>query len=158
MKFLRFAAVAVLLTLLTKSVFAADGSSGCGAGWYVFKKNSLVSSLLRASTNATFLNSIGMTFGTSNCARHDIVKKDMEGIHYAEANYHELMIEMAQGQGEYVAGFAQTLGCDESVFGTLIQQRYESHYPENGNAIQMYQSVKEQIQSDSLLKYSCGSV
>ena len=49
---------------------------------YDFFLNSLLSSSLRATTNAILLNgTFGMTFGTSNCSKHSIVKKEFQKIH-----------------------------------------------------------------------------
>ncbi|MCX6107291.1 MAG: DUF3015 family protein [Proteobacteria bacterium] len=94
---------------------AADSSNGCGPGWYVFKDTSLVSSSLRTITNAALFPSatVGMTFGTSNCAKHKIVEeRDRESVKFATLAYHDLMIQTAQGHGEYLAAFASTLGCN----------------------------------------------
>jgi len=69
--------VLVLTLLVSTSAFAAgDQSSGCGLGWEIFKKNSLVSSSLRSSTNAMASNSVAMTSGTSGCPKHGSVMKD----------------------------------------------------------------------------------
>lgn len=74
MKLIKLFVVMAFLSSTTV-VMAGDSSSGCGADWYIFKKNSLVSSSLRATTNAILLNAtFGMTFGTSNCSQHSIVK------------------------------------------------------------------------------------
>lgn len=127
MFFLRIFTVCCLLTV-GFSAIAADSSSGCGAGWYVFKENSLVSSSLRASTNATFLNTFGMTSGTSNCAQHSIVKADMRGIHYTEANFHNLIIEMASGKGEFLDGLAEVVGCTDKGFNSSVKSNFVNIY------------------------------
>ena len=113
--------------------YAADSSSGCGLGWSVFKENTLVSSSLRMTTNGLFFNqTFGMTSGTSNCARHSIVKNESKGIHFAEANFKQLAVEMAQGQGEYLQGFAVATGYigDMALFGKLVQANYERILPD----------------------------
>ena len=81
---------------------AYSSSNGCGPGWYVFKDTSLVSSSLRTITNAALFPSatVGMTFGTSNCAKHKIVEeRDRESVKFATLAYHDLMIQTAQGHG-----------------------------------------------------------
>ena len=142
--------------------FANDGSSGCGAGWYLFKKNSLVSSSLRATTNGLFFNStFGMTFGTSNCTKHDIVKKEMEQQYYTEANREYLVVEMAQGGGEYVDTFARVMGCsDNSVeeFGRVIRHNYSEIVPAADTpALDVLQNVKKQIRSNFMLSMTCSA-
>jgi hypothetical protein len=103
--------VVLLLSVFTLSAHADDQSSGCGLGWQFFKKNSLVSSSLRSTTNVIALNTIAMTSGTSGCAKHDIVMKEKAALYYAEANYQKLQSEMAEGQGEHLKAFAMLLGC-----------------------------------------------
>ena len=88
--------VIFLFSLVSVSAMAGDSSSGCGLGWQVFKDNSLVSSSSRAITNVTFLNTGAMTFGTSGCAKHSIVKNEAKAIHYAQANQNQLMVDLVK--------------------------------------------------------------
>ena len=64
--------IAASLCVGASQAMAMDGSSGCGPAWYVFKENTILSSSLRGTTNGTLwpVVTIGMTFGTSNCANH----------------------------------------------------------------------------------------
>ena len=61
-----------LAILFSINAMAKDGSSGCGPGWYLLKKNSILSSSLRVTTNGIFFptTTLGMTIGTSNCSKH----------------------------------------------------------------------------------------
>ncbi len=118
----------VVLALVSAPVFAGDQSSGCGLGWEVFKKNSLVSSSLRSITNAIASNTIAMTMGTSGCAKHDIVQKEREAEYFAEANYQKLQSEMAEGKGEHIVAFVKIMGCSDSAAakaGAILQNNYE---------------------------------
>lgn len=127
----------VLVTLalsIGSQVLAADGSSGCGPGWYLFTENSLVSSSLRGTTNGVLapVTTIGMTFGTSNCTRHKLVLKEKETLHFVEQNYFELKTQVARGGGAYVTALAQTMGCvpgAEVQLGQKLQQSYQSIFP-----------------------------
>ena len=107
----------LLATLVLLPTFAmADSSTGCGLGSMIWRKNSIVSALFRATTNHSFSSQLfGITTGTSGCSQHSIVKRDMYPVYYAEANLPELRYEMAQGQGEYVATFAEVLGCSPAA-------------------------------------------
>ena len=94
MKLKTITKAALALALLSAtSAFAADGSSGCGPGWYIFKENSMVSSALRATTNgwSSPVVTIGMTFGTSNCAQHKLVMNDKRGLHFVTHNTNNLL-------------------------------------------------------------------
>lgn len=115
--------LALVLGLLSVSAWAGDSSTGCGLGWQVAPKQSLVSATTRTITNATFSNQIfGTTSGTSGCAKHSIVKRFEESLHFANFNSDRLKIEMAQGQGEYVTAYAATFGCD-SLGSTMFSQK-----------------------------------
>ncbi len=109
--------ILVFTGLCSFNVHATDGSSGCGPGWYLFKENSLVSSVLRATTNTVLIPvvTIGMTFGTSNCTRHKIVLKEKESLYFATMNHYELRGDIAMGRGEYLSAFAETMGCPASA-------------------------------------------
>lgn len=116
---------------------AADGSSGCGPGWYLFKNNSIVSSALRATTNGLLfpVTTIGMTFGTSNCSRHDIVLKEKESLHFVTHNYFELKGEVAKGNGTYLQAYAHTLGCNpasQPLFNERMKARYKEVFDRPG--------------------------
>ena len=121
------AVLCAFLSLVSFSSYADDQSSGCGLGWAVTKRNSLLSSSTRQTTNAIASNTIAMTLGTSGCAKHDIVMKNKEAQFFAEANYQKLQSEMAEGRGEYLAAFANVLGCkagSEQDLGQAFQQNY----------------------------------
>lgn len=117
--------VLILLGLVfSNQAYAADGSSGCGPGWYLFKENSLVSSSFRTTTNGFLMPVVtfGMTFGTSNCSQHKLVKTEKESLYFVTMNYFELKSEMAKGQGEYLSALANTLGCNKKAQARLNSQ------------------------------------
>jgi hypothetical protein len=116
-------------TLISNSANAADGSSGCGPGWYIVKDNSLVSSALRAITNSILfpVSTIGMTFGTSNCSQHKLVQKEKESLHFMTHNYYEIKAETARGEGAYLQAYAHTIGCSakgQTRFNSQMKNRY----------------------------------
>ena len=152
--------IALMALVSTTSVFAADGSSGCGMGYEVAPKQSLVSSSTRSMVNATFSNSVGMTLGTSGCAKHSIVKNDAKGIHFAEANMNVLALEMARGNGEFVTSFAGVFGCQNSeAFGSMVQAKYESVLPSaNTSGVELYNNVKAEIRNNASLASSCSLI
>lgn len=129
LKALSLLAIIFALSIQSPVAKADDQSSGCGLGWMLFKKNSLVSSSLRATTNAFAFNTIAMTSGTSGCAKHDIVMKEKEALYFAEANYQKIINEMAEGKGEHLQAFAKVLGCNASaaaMAGKTFQNKYEA--------------------------------
>ncbi|MFM8316658.1 MAG: DUF3015 family protein [Deltaproteobacteria bacterium] len=133
------------------------GSDSCGLGWQITQKKSFAATTTRGTTNAFVPPSFGMTSGTLGCDKHSFVKNEEAGVMFALANQEPLSIEMARGEGEYVAGFAQALGCrDVSSFGRMTQDKYTEIISENSSAIQMYKNIKQQIAQDSELSASCG--
>ncbi|OFZ83555.1 MAG: hypothetical protein A3K03_01550 [Bdellovibrionales bacterium RIFOXYD1_FULL_44_7] len=85
-----------------------------------------------------------MTFGTSNCAKHSIVMKEKEAQYFAETNRDILEIEMAQGNGEYLNAFAQTMGCQKPEFIRTVQQNYEKIFSHQGiSATEMLENVRK---------------
>lgn len=124
-------AVAFLSFGIVHTANAADGSSGCGPGWYLFKENSLVSSSFRSTTNAFLMPAVtfGMTFGTSNCSQHKIVKTEKESLYFVTMNYFELKSEIAKGDGQYLSAFAKTIGCDRDAqvhFNQELKKNYSN--------------------------------
>jgi hypothetical protein len=112
--------------------FGADGSSGCGPGWFILKDNSLLSSALRFTTNTLFapVTTIGMTFGTSNCTRHKIVLHEKETLYFVEQNFYELKNQVARGTGSHVIALAQTMGCQsDTQLGNHLQKSYSEIFP-----------------------------
>lgn len=156
-------ACSIFAGLSATNVLAADGSSGCGPGWYVFKENSMVSSLLRSTTNYSLAPAVtlGMTFGTSNCAQHKLVETHKESLRFAELAYHELTVSLATGQGEHLAAFASTLGCTSEVqprFNATMQQAYPRLLPTSlTSPADLLQNVLSEISSDPQLALACNT-
>lgn len=139
--------VLISMLLMSVSIFADDKSSGCGLGWSVTKRTSLLSSLVRSSTNATFSSTSGMTSGTSGCAQHSIVMNEKRGIHFMEVNRPQLMVEAASGGGEFVEGFAHTVGYtgDMSTFGTILKDNYQVIFTKDASAVEVYNNFKKVV-------------
>jgi hypothetical protein len=148
---------AVLMT--SSFAFSDDQSSGCGLGWQVTQRMSLLSSAIRSTTDAFLPNTFSMTSGTSGCAKHDIVKNDEKAVLFAANNYDSLIVEMAQGSGEFLEGFAQALGCDEgsfSKFTTFTQSRYQKILDSSaGDGINFYKAVRTEMMTSPELATQC---
>ncbi|ATH08439.1 hypothetical protein BIY24_10905 [Halobacteriovorax marinus] len=143
--------------LISTHAFAGDSSSGCGLGWAVLKKNSLVSSFTRTFINATFSSTLGMTFGTSGCAQHSIVKNESKIIHFAESNYYQLQKEIALGSGSYITAFSGLIGCeDAALFNSKVQQNFDKIYPDlSTEPAAALKNILMTVQGDQELSRSC---
>lgn len=123
------------LLLISFQTLAKDGSSGCGPGWYVAKDNSLLSSALRATTNGFLLptSTLGMTFGTSNCTKHKIVKREKESLKFITENYFEVAMDLSKGHGEYLTAYGELMGCGKSElndFSIGMKKQFKKVYPD----------------------------
>jgi hypothetical protein len=158
-KYVLFMFVLSIFSVSMTSIRADDQSSGCGLGWAVTKRKSILSSLVRAYTNVTFSSSFGMTSGTSGCAEHSLVMKDKKMIHYTESNYHQLMQEMAEGEGEFIRTYAHMMGCrgeGEQRFIQTLKKNYSQIYTHEGvRPDAVYEHVKQSVSSSPWWKTSC---
>jgi hypothetical protein len=142
-----------LVSLTSLSLFAADGSSGCGPGWYVSKDNSLVSSSIRSTTNGMLMptQTIGMTVGTSNCTKHSIVENEKEAMHMATMNFIEIKNDIAKGDGVFLNSFVQTLNCKHGTVNQVkstLKNNFIQLYPtDEVNPVQFINSVEGSLKN-----------
>lgn len=139
-------------------VYGADGSSGCGPGWYILKQNSLVSSFGRAVTNGILgpLMTLGMTFGTSNCSKHSIVQKEKKSLHYVTVALENLRIDAAKGEGQWLNAYRDTFSCKS--YQTRFNQSFKENYAEifaTEDPMQIVQESHKVIKSDPVLMNHC---
>jgi hypothetical protein len=155
-----FISVAVLISGYSVAQ-AADSSSGCGLGWSVTQKQSLVSSSIRSTTNTYLPNTFSMTSGTSGCAKHSIVKNDQNAVVYASNNVHSLVADMAKGEGEFLDGFAVALGCSgqsRAAFGGFVQSNFAQIQAASvsGDGVELYRAVRTQLESSPEFRGVCA--
>ncbi len=102
----------------SSSAFAAGyGRAGCGLG-------SLIISPSGPQTIAGTLNqysgqSLAITTGTSNCKTTSEMAVISKQEDFVSVNLGTLSKEMAQGAGESLAAFSETLGCDQAAFDSV---------------------------------------
>lgn len=157
---MRLMLIIVLVMGFSGMAFADDASSGCGLGWQVTKRNSLLSSAIRNYTNLLASNTSGMTSGTSGCAKHSIVENEKAAIHFAEANYDQLIMDMAKGNGVYLSAFAQTLGCGSTGMGEFMkiskEQSQKVLASPDVSAVGLVRDIQNEIQTNSVLSSVCS--
>lgn len=140
------------------NAFASDQSSGCGLGWEVTQKNSLVSSSVRTTTNTILPNTFSMTFGTSGCTKHSIVRNDKEQLYFVEANLEQLAFDTAQGDGEYLRSFASVMGCASvySDFSSAMRTNYKNLISDQLQPAQFLERVRSTVHLNSKLNLGCS--
>jgi hypothetical protein len=120
--------VVAALTLMTSSAFAAKyGSAGCGLGSLIFEGDQTWwKQVLAGTTNATGMQSLAITLGTSNCDSPAPLKVGQAEA-FVEANKVALANDIARGNGETIVGLSKVYGCDNSgEFGMALKSNYAS--------------------------------
>lgn len=118
--------VVVAVALMTSSAFAAKyGSAGCGLGSMIFEGDQTWwKQVLAATTNATGIQTIGITLGTSNCDSPAPLKVGQAEA-FIEANKVALANDIARGNGETIVGLSKVYGCSNSAeFGQALKTNY----------------------------------
>lgn len=158
---MRYLVCAAAALLLSTGARAADGSSGCGPAWYVFKENSILSSSLRNTTNGFLYPTvtIGMTFGTSNCAKHNLVEKDEDSLQFAADNFEVLRHDIAKGQGEHLNAYLASFSCQPLVNGRIasgLQKAYRDSLHQSQNPADFVISTRDLIQTSEASVKMCS--
>ena len=136
---------------------ADPDSDCCGAGWNVTRRKTFFGTTTRGVTNAVIPPTFGMTSGTSGCTQHPIAKKDEPAVTFAASNYDSIIIEMAAGRGEVLEAFGRLLSCsDLKTFARAMQQHYKAVVPLPAAPLQLFENVKQVIDSNDALAVGCN--
>ncbi len=133
---------------------APDKGDGCGLGWQVTQKRTLIATTTRGTTNAFVPPTFGMSSGTLDCEQHSFAKNEQPAVIFAATNQESLAIEMAAGRGEYLDAFARTMGCDGasvSEFGRHAQKNFSVIAAPARNGSELYLNAKKSIESNPAL-------
>jgi hypothetical protein len=104
-----------LLALSATSNAAPYGTAGCGLGSVFFGSNQ-GSQIFAATTNGSSGNqTFGISSGTSNCVPGSKAEAFNKQRDFVDTNLASLASEMAQGSGETLAAYTQTLGCEVNI-------------------------------------------
>jgi hypothetical protein len=157
-----------LVSFLVSNLFfmanvKADSSVGCGLGSIIFKKNSILSALLRATTNASFSSQLfGITSGTSGCSQHSIVKKEMLPQYFAEIQLKNIQLDISVGRGDYLIALAESFDCNNSlqnVFNSELKKSYGQLFSQmDVQPTEFINKSKNIIMQNEKLKAGCHNV
>lgn len=115
----------------------AYGDAGCGLGSIVFGAEKGPVQIVAATLNATGVQTIGMSFGTSNCGS--------AFSSYVETNKDAIAKDMARGEGETLAGLLEVMGCENKAQASqTLQSNYNTIFPSSSVDAK---SVEKNIQS-----------
>ena len=136
-----------------------DTSDGCGLGWQVTNKKTMVATTTRATTNNFVPPAFGMTSGTLGCEQHSFAQIEQDALDYANVNQEVLKLEMAQGEGEFLRGLADVMGCDAATFAAFsstLRANYTAIAPPSASGTELYRNVKAALSREAVLAQSCG--
>lgn len=157
-------AMLVSLTFAASASAAGYGAAGCGWGGKVIGKNNDI----LAQLGATILNGVSsnqtfaMTSGTSACKTSGMSKAESEQTLFVAGNYHNLVKQMAAGEGEDLNTLAGLLGCTADKterFAVFTQQNYSSILA-NGQSTptEMLALLKQDLSGDPVLSATCSKI
>ncbi len=155
----RFLLAIAGIVLYSSSAFAAAyGDAGCGLGSLIFEDKPGTVQIFAATSNATGMQSFGISSGTSNCDAKSIILAEQE--RFVTHNFSGLAKEMAAGEGEQLATFAGLLGCPavkQTHFNTIARRNYTAIFASDTTTpVEMLTAVKTVMSSDTELASSCS--
>jgi hypothetical protein len=132
---------------LSSVALAADNSNGCGLGWAVTQKTSLLATTTRNTTAMFLPPTFSMTSGTSGCAKHSIAKNDFDAARLIATQGEAVKMEMASGRGELLSSLGRTLGCgdqEQGFFQAQVQSNY-GYIADSSSEVEMVQRLRERL-------------
>lgn len=132
------------------------GLAGCGLGSMVMGPKG--GQIFAATTNATGMQTIGITFGTSNCIGTPTAAKADRMDKYIVANKVQLADDIARGEGETIQGLAQLMNClDASGLGWKLQSKFSTIFESHDMAAnQITDRIITVVGQDGNLSAACG--
>ncbi len=145
MKKILFLSAAILFA--AHSAQAIDSTGGCGLGSMAWRGQSgIIPQVAAMTTNVTFLNTIGVTLGTSGCDPNGRVTGGTGKLVLAviENNMEQFAMDASAGKGETIDTIAGILNVDSGKLGTAAQQNFAYLFMnENVEAVDLTLKIME---------------
>ena len=150
-------------SLLPAAAVLADEAAGCGLGKTLWEGQSgLLANVSAATTNATGIQTFGMTSGTSGCNADSTVKTEKEQEVFVAVNLENISQEMAQGNGEHLRALATLMGCSTGVYGEfagMTQDKYEVLFPAaDTSTLNLLSGLKREMSANPTLAGGCTRI
>ena len=113
--------------MISTPSFAIDSTGGCGLGSMAWKGHSgIIPQVLAMTTNSMFLNTVGVTLGTSGCDPNGRVTGGTGKLVLAviENNMEQFAMDASRGQGETIETIAGILNVESKDLGLKAQQSF----------------------------------
>ena len=154
-------AVGCFVAASSGALASGYGMAGCGLGSIVIGPKPGIIQVFAATTNgSSYSQTFGITTGTSNCADAKSSAALMEQQDFIANNLAPLSKEMAQGQGEILAAFTQTLGCSGTVqpsVNAALQGAHKRIFSSPG-AVAVLDATKAEIRRVPALASGCSKL
>ena len=135
------------LALMVSPAKAIDSTGGCGLGSMAWKGQSgIIPQVAAMLTNSTFLNTIGVTLGTSGCDPNGRVTGGTGKLVLAfiENNMEQFAMDASRGNGETIETIAGILDVDSKELGAKAQQNFAYLFAnENVEAVDLTLKIME---------------
>lgn len=132
-------------------VRAIDSTGGCGLGSMAWRGQSgIIPQVLAMTTNGIFLNTIGVTLGTSGCDPNGRVTGGTGKLVLAviENNMEQFAMDASAGRGETIDTIAGLLEVDSKELGARAQQNFAYLFTdENVEAVDLTLKIMELAQA-----------
>ncbi|MBC7662029.1 MAG: DUF3015 family protein [Chitinophagaceae bacterium] len=136
------------------------GMAGCGLGSLLVKSNDTVQ-ILAATLNGTSANqTFGITSGTSNCLPANKAAALEQQQHFVRENLENLRRDMVKGDGEYLKGYAEVLGCNAQSYSRFAQfaKAEEAQIFRAPGAIAVLEATKDTLRKNAELQNACSNL
>jgi len=131
------------------------GMAGCGLGSVLLPNGPQA---LTSIINGLFWNQVFViSSGTSNCQSDTLQQVGAEQEHFMKNNFGTIAREAAQGDGETLAGLANSLGCPHNRtkdFAEFTQRNHQKIFSRPG-AIAALHALKLELNTVPALAQSC---
>ena len=135
------------LALMVSPAKAIDSTGGCGLGSMAWRGQSgIIPQVAAMLTNSTFLNTIGVTLGTSGCDPNGRVTGGTGKLVLAfiENNMEQFAMDSSRGNGETIETIAGILDVDSKELGAKAQQNFAYLFAnENVEAVDLTLKIME---------------
>lgn len=135
------------VALMATPAKAIDSTGGCGLGSMAWRGQSgIIPQVLAMTTNSIFLNTIGVTLGTSGCDPNGRVTGGTGRLVLAviENNMEQFAMDASAGQGETIETIAGILDVDSKELGAKAQQNFAYLFTdENVEAVDLTLKIME---------------
>ena len=136
-----------LIMMASTPSFAIDSTGGCGLGSMAWKGHSgIIPQVLAMTTNGMFLNTVGVTLGTSGCDPNGRVTGGTGKLVLAviENNMEQFAMDASRGQGETIETIASILNVDSKELGEKTKQHFAFLFTdENTEAVDLTLKIME---------------